>query len=103
MTKKTDDIAATTDSAIKSSFEHEFKVPLPYGANNTLEKVTIRRPMGGDLRGVKLQQVQELDSEVLFTLLPRITSPAITEAHVQRLDAIDAVKIMIGISNFFGE
>lgn len=101
MTKKSEDLAAATNSAVKSSFEHEFKVPLPYGPDKTLEKVTIRRPMGGDLRGVKLAMLQEIDAGVLFALLPRITTPLITEAHVQKIDPIDTVTIMVGINDFF--
>ncbi|MET4733481.1 hypothetical protein ABIE64_002208 [Thalassospira sp. MBR-102] len=102
MTKKTNDVAAVTEASKKDSFDRVLAKPLPYGSDNTLDKLNIRRPMSGELRGVKLIQLSEMDTNVLFTLLPRITSPAITEAHVQQLDPIDAVMIMQDISiNFF--
>ncbi|AXO13763.1 phage tail assembly protein [Thalassospira indica] len=102
MTKKTDDIAAATNGAVNASFDHTFVKPLPYGSEKTLDKTTIRRPLGGDLRGVKLIQLSELDANVLFGLLPRITSPALTEAHVQMMDPRDSVAIMQGLAeNFF--
>ncbi|WP_114109705.1 phage tail assembly protein [Thalassospira xiamenensis] len=102
MTKKTDDVAAVTEASKKDSFDRVLTKPLPYGADGKLDKLTFRRPMSGDLRGVKLIQLSEMDTNSLFILLPRITSPAITEAHVQQLDPIDALMIMQDISiNFF--
>lgn len=102
MTKKTNDVAVASKNASNTSFDRTLASPLPYGPDKALDKLTIRRPMSGDLRGVKLVQLSEMDTNVLFTLLPRITSPAITEAHVQQLDPVDAVMIMQDISvNFF--
>ena len=104
MTKKTNEIAAASNSAINASFDLALKSPLPYGTDKTLDKITVRRPLSGDLRGVKLTQLAELDTNVLFILLPRITMPAINESHVQQLDARDALAIMQEISvNFFTE
>jgi len=102
MTKKTDAVTAATESSTAYSIDIKLKHPLAYG-DTTIEKLTLRRPMGGDLRGVKLIQLSELNSDVLFTLLPRIASPALTAAHVQLLDPYDTVSIMQEMSGFFQE
>ncbi|EHK2734910.1 TPA: phage tail assembly protein [Salmonella enterica subsp. enterica serovar Virchow] len=56
---------------------------------NTIEKVTIRKPTAGELRGIKLQSLMESDTNSIMALLPRITSPALTAAEVNNLDSSD--------------
>ncbi|HGT9288368.1 phage tail assembly protein [Enterobacter kobei] len=51
-----------------------------------IEKVTVAKPNAGTLRGVSLAQS---DVDALIKVLPRMTSPALTEHEVARLDACD--------------
>lgn len=51
--------------------------------------LTIRKPTAGELRGIKLQSLMESDTNSIMTLLPRITSPALTAQEVSNMDASD--------------
>ncbi|MGU9933180.1 phage tail assembly protein [Enterobacter asburiae] len=57
-----------------------------------IEKVTVVKPNAGTLRGVSLASLASLaqsDVDALIKVLPRMTSPALTEHEVARLDACD--------------
>lgn len=74
--------------------------PIKIGDKDVSE-LNLRRPNAGDLRGVKLMQLAEMDTDFLFKLLPRITTPMLAESHVQMLDPSDAIKIMAQLNDFF--
>jgi hypothetical protein len=59
----------------------------------TIDKVTLRKPSSGELRGTSLSALVNLDVEALQKVLPRITSPMLTEADVARLDPADLVQL----------
>jgi hypothetical protein len=49
-----------------------------------LEKISILEPPGtGWLRGVKLFDLVQMDATALATVLPRITTPALTEEDIR--------------------
>ena len=54
-----------------------------------IEKVTVAKPNAGTLRGVSLASLAQSDVDALIKVLPRMTSPALTEHEVARLDACD--------------
>lgn len=62
-------------------------------SQSTIEKITIRKPSAGELRGVKLQALMESDVNSIITLLPRITSPALTTSEVNAMDASDLLAL----------
>lgn len=64
-----------------------------------LKEVTLRRPKAGELRGLKLQDVQEGDVSSLQVLLPRITE--LTKMEVEELDLTDLNAIGTEIVLFF--
>lgn len=61
--------------------------------STTIETLTIRKPSAGELRGVKLQALMESDVNSIITLLPRITSPALTIGEVNSMDASDLLAL----------
>lgn len=61
--------------------------------STTIETLTIRKPSAGELRGVKLQALMESDVNSIITLLPRITSPALTTGEVNSMDASDLLAL----------
>ncbi len=61
--------------------------------STTIETLTIRKPSAGELRGVKLQALMESDVNSIITLLPRITSPALTTREVNSMDASDLLAL----------
>lgn len=57
-----------------------------------VDTLTLRKPKAGELRGLSLTDVLQMDVNALGKLLPRITNPTITEAEVQAMDPADLVQ-----------
>lgn len=66
----------------------------------TIEKVTLRKPNAGELRGTSLQALVNLDVDALSKVLPRITQPTLTEAEVARMDPADLVQMGATFAGF---
>ena len=66
--------------------------PLARG-EETVKTVQVRKPGSGELRGLTLMALSQLDYAALETLLPRITSPMLTKADVAALDPADLMQL----------
>jgi hypothetical protein len=66
--------------------------PLTRG-NQQITEVTLRKPSAGELRGTSLQALCNLDVDALSKVLPRITTPMLTDADVARMDPADLVQM----------
>ena len=73
---------------------------IKYG-DDKLEKVSLRKPMSGELRGIKLLDILQMDINAYMPLLPRITTPALNEAHINQLDPSDLIQLMTQVHTFF--
>jgi len=62
--------------------------------------ITIRKPRSGELRGVALTDVLQMDVNALNKVLPRITQPSLSEMEVMNLDPADLVQIGSALSVF---
>jgi hypothetical protein len=67
---------------------------------DTISEVTLRKPKAGEMRGLALADVLNLDVNALATLLPRITQPIITKDDTQNLDPADLVQLGGEIASF---
>lgn len=67
----------------------------------TITEVTLRRPLSGDLRGLALADLVQLNVTALGKLLPRISTPTLTEADVARIDPADLLALGGEIAGFF--
>jgi len=67
----------------------------------TVSEVSLRRPLSGDLRGLALADIARLEVTALGKLLPRISTPTLTEADVARLDPADLLALGGEIAGFF--
>lgn len=67
-----------------------------------ITEVTITDAMKqtGSLRGLKLYDVMTSDVDSLIKLLPRVTSPALTELDVVALHPSDFAQLATGIADF---
>ena len=63
--------------------------------------VTLREPMPGELRGLKLAEVLMMDVASLIKLIPRISDPALTEAEVAKMSARDFTQVGAAVVIFF--
>lgn len=70
----------------------KLKKPLKRG-DKEISEVTIREPKGGELRGVSLGDFSELNVDVILKVLPRVSSPAITEQEGESLHLMDLMSI----------
>jgi len=68
--------------------------------DNTIETIVLRKPKSGELRGLKMAEVINLDVNSLTRLLPRISEPALTEAEVQAMDPADLTECGLEVVNF---
>ncbi|MCH8686454.1 phage tail assembly protein [Pedomonas mirosovicensis] len=73
--------------------------PLVRG-EQTLETIQVRRPKAGELRGLNLRSLSELDYAALETLLPRITTPMLTKQDVAELDPSDLMQMGTEVVDF---
>ncbi len=74
--------------------------PIKRGATE-ITHVQLRKPMAGELRGVKLTELLQMDVGALQAVLPRITLPTLTTAEVQQLDPADLTELGTQVVGFF--
>mgnify|MGYP006272981813 CR=1 FL=1 len=77
----------------------ELDTPLKRGETEITE-LTLRKPSAGELRGTSLAEVMQMQTDALFTLIPRISTPSLTAAEVQRMDPADLVQCGSEITGF---
>ncbi|RQS11275.1 phage tail assembly protein [Burkholderia sp. Bp9002] len=71
---------------------HTLDTPLVRG-DQTIAAITLRKPKAGELRGVSLSDLVSLDVAALSKVLPRISTPMLTEADVANIDPADLVQL----------
>ncbi len=62
--------------------------------------VTLRKPMAGELRGVSLMALMQMDVTAAITLLPRITAPSLTTQEIERMDPADLLQLTSTVTGF---
>lgn len=74
--------------------------PIPRG-DTELHTIHLRKPMAGELRGIKLTELLALDVGAVQLLLPRITTPTMTAHEVANLDPADLTELATKVAGFF--
>ncbi|WP_263264903.1 phage tail assembly protein [Pseudomonas sp. RIT-PI-S] len=59
--------------------------------STSITEVTLRKPLSGELRGLKLVDLLNGDVNATLRLVPRISQPTLTEQEVASLDIADLV------------
>jgi len=67
---------------------------------SVIERITLRKPQSGELRGVHLVDLLNMDVATLFKILPRISSPSITAPEAAALDPADLLACGSKIAGF---
>lgn len=62
--------------------------------------VEIRKPNSGALRGVSLRELLDLDVNALIKVLPRISTPSLTEVEVAGMDPADLTTLGSEVVSF---
>lgn len=92
----------TTAAATVTEGKKPEGVPLDFPIKRGATEIThvpLRKPSAGELRGVKLTELLQMDVGALQTVLPRI-SP-LTQAEVQQLDPADLTELGTQVVGFF--
>lgn len=73
--------------------------PLTRGETEITE-LRLRKPTSGELRGVSLADVLQMQTDALITLIPRLSTPSLTAAEVRQMDPADLVQCGGEIAGF---
>lgn len=68
--------------------------------DQTITTVQLRKPKAGELRGVSLSDLANLDVAALQRVLPRITIPSLTQQEVDTLDLSDLTALGAKVASF---
>lgn len=71
--------------------------PIRHG---TLDRITLRKPSSGELRGVSLVELLQMDVVSLIKVLPRISIPSLTAAEIESMDPADLLALSSKVSGF---
>lgn len=66
----------------------------------TITEITLRKPTAGELRGVPMMQLMQIDVAALAIVLPRITTPTLTTADVNGMDPADLMQAGLEVCTF---
>ncbi|MGD8174800.1 phage tail assembly protein [Marinimicrobium sp. ARAG 43.8] len=73
--------------------------PIPRGGND-ITTLTLRKPASGELRGLNLYDLMQMDVTALCKLVPRIATPSIAEADVRQMAPSDLTQIGMEVNGF---
>lgn len=76
--------------------------PLMRGKSE-IKDVELREPTAGELRGLKLVDLLNLDINALVTLIPRISTPALTADELRGLSFAQITQLGGGIADFLAD
>lgn len=62
--------------------------------------LTLRKPAAGELRGVSLVALLNIDASAVMQVLPRISSPTLTASEVAAMDVADLTACGLEIAVF---
>lgn len=63
------------------------------GGKEEITEIILRKPSAGDLRGIGLSALLQLDVIAISRVLPRISMPILTEAEIAKMDVVDFAQI----------
>ncbi|MFI8380668.1 phage tail assembly protein [Pseudomonas sp. NPDC079086] len=77
----------------------QLDTPLKRG-EQSVDSLTLRKPMSGELRGVTLVDLVQMDVLALRKILPRITTPSLTDHEIGTMDPADLMACGMAVSGF---
>lgn len=74
-------------------------VPIKRGETE-IKELTLRKPCSGELRGLSLLDLMQMDVNAVHKILPRITVPPLVAHEVNQMDIADVTQCSVGIASF---
>jgi hypothetical protein len=68
---------------------------------NKVTSFTLRAPLAGDLRGLKMSEVFSFDTTAILALVPRIATEPLTREALDRMSAADLLTVCTTVAGFF--
>lgn len=95
----TENAAVTVEATALPQDENavELDTPVKRG-ESTIAVITLRKPSSGELRGIQLSDLLQMDVGALIKLVPRIS--LLTEGEVRAMDPADLVAIGVKVTGF---
>lgn len=66
----------------------------------SIDSITLRKPNSGELRGVSLAELLQMDVNSLVKVVPRISTPTLTAVEVTSMDPADLFALGTKVSGF---
>ncbi|WP_353981684.1 phage tail assembly protein [Salinicola endophyticus] len=66
----------------------------------TIAEIALRKPSAGELRGVNLADVLQMQTDALIKLIPRLSQPSLTDHEARQMDPADLVQCGSEIAGF---
>ena len=84
-------------AAAKDPNSVQLDSPIKRGSN-LIEEITLRKPASGELRGIHLAELLNMDVTSLIKLLPRISQ--LTAPEAAQMDPADLVAVGVKVTGF---
>ena len=68
--------------------------------DQTIGFIELRKPMAGELRGLSLSDLLQMDVSALQRVIPRISNPMLTEADMAGMDPADLMQCGAKVAGF---
>ncbi|TNI89017.1 phage tail assembly protein [Aeromonas sobria] len=68
--------------------------------DTTITEIQLRKPKAGEMRGLNMADVLQMDVNALTKLLPRITTPILTEVEIGNMDPADLLQLGSEVAGF---
>lgn len=68
--------------------------------DSEITSIELRKPVSGELRGLSLTDLLQMDVNAMHRVLPRISIPSITEAEAAALDPADLLQLSAKVASF---
>jgi hypothetical protein len=92
----------TTEPNKTTNITVQLDEPIQRG-DTTITEIQLRKPKAGELRGVSLVDVANLDVIALQKVLPRITTPTLTTTEVNNLELADLMQLGAEVAYFLAK
>lgn len=67
----------------------------------TIASVILREPSAGDMRGLKLTEMMQMDVATMIRLIPRVSDPGLAPDEVAAMGGADLMELSTTVIGFF--
>lgn len=88
-------------SKLTTTMRETITLDTPIKSGKTeIASLELRKPGAGELRGINLSDLAQMNVDALIKVLPRISSPSLAEHEVAVMDPADLLQCGLAVSGF---